>query len=220
MISSIVFSILYLYICNWSQINSYILSLKRGKMGKSVLQNKSLLSLIERKSGVSLENITLFHDSRPFGMMAYSFTFPPRPEMILSKGLYEGFNKDELEWVILHEAGHQVKMHFIKAGLVELIGVILGAFLASKVSLIFIPLLALLLAVLSIRVFKYFEYEADSFSIDRVDNPNGVISAQSKFRKAYNNNWFYNQEGFMRRFFHWNIFPSERIQMAKLRLMK
>ena len=41
------------------------------------------------------------------------------PKIILSEGLYKSFNRDELEWVILHEAGHCVLWHNLQAFLIQ-----------------------------------------------------------------------------------------------------
>lgn len=59
------------------------------------------------------------------------------------------------------------------------------------------------------------EYAADMYSISRVDNPQGVITAQDKFRKNYKGSIFSNEKSIVRFLFHWNIYPSQRIKMAK-----
>ncbi|EKE06333.1 MAG: hypothetical protein ACD_19C00016G0006 [uncultured bacterium] len=59
------------------------------------------------------------------------------------------------------------------------------------------------------------EYTADKYSIERVDNPMGVITAQDKFRKGYKGSIFSNEKSILRFLFHWNIYPSQRIEMAK-----
>jgi hypothetical protein len=62
------------------------------------------------------------------------------------------------------------------------------------------------------------EYTADRFSIDRVDNPEGVISAQEKFRTANTKIPFHSENSIFRFFLYWNIYPSKRILMARKRL--
>jgi hypothetical protein len=62
------------------------------------------------------------------------------------------------------------------------------------------------------------EYQADKFSIERVDNPEGVITAQDKFRTAKYKNLFNSEKSLGRFLLYWNIYPSKRIEMAKVRL--
>mgnify|MGYP001569994343 CR=1 FL=1 len=62
------------------------------------------------------------------------------------------------------------------------------------------------------------EYVADRYSIYLVDNPKGVITAQDKFRNAYNMNPFHSEKSILRFLLHWNIYPSKRIDMARQRM--
>ena len=62
------------------------------------------------------------------------------------------------------------------------------------------------------------EYMADKYSIERVDSPKGVITAQDKFRNAYNKNPFHSEKSIFRFLLHWNIYSSKRIDMAKQRM--
>ena len=138
--------------------------------------------------------------------------------MILSEGLYKNLNKDELEWVILHEAGHCVLLHNLQSLIIELIFLTSGLYLIStqNINLFLIPVLSLVLSIITIQIIRRLtEYTADMYSISRVDNPNGVITAQDKFRKNYKGSIFSNEKSIVRFLFHWNIYPSQRIEMAK-----
>ena len=105
MLMYIIFSLIFLFISNWFQITSFLsVPFKRGIKTIS-LKDKWIHETVLKKTGLRLLDITIFHDKKMYGMMA---GIPFWPKMILSEGLYKALNKDELEWVILHEAGHCV----------------------------------------------------------------------------------------------------------------
>lgn len=167
------------------------------------------------KTGLRLLDITLFHDKKMYGMMV---GLPFWPKMILSEGLYKKLNKDELEWVILHEAGHCVLWHNLKTFVIELLFLTIGIFAIYfyKLSFIYSSLLSFILGLICIQVIRWvIEYPADKFSIERVDNPKGVITAQDKFKKSQHKNFFSSEKSLGRYFLHWNISRSKRIEMAK-----
>ena len=143
------------------------------------------------------------------------------PKMILSEGLYKNLNRDELEWVILHEAGHCVLWHNLEAFIIELVFIFSGLYLIKvfELNLLGSFLVSIFFSLICIQIIRWsIEYFADKYSINRVDNPRGVITAQDKFRKNYFKNPF-NKEGSILRFLlHWNITYSKRIEMAKRRL--
>ncbi len=140
------------------------------------------------------------------------------PKMILTESLLKNFNKDELEWVILHEAGHCVLWHNLKAFLIELSFLTFGIFVIYlyRLNLLGGILSAVILSLLCIQAIRWLiEYQADKYSIERVDNPKGVITAQEKFRNAEHKNLFSSEKSLGRLLLVWNIYPSKRIEMAK-----
>ncbi len=218
--SIIIFIILFLAIANWSQIISFSSLFIGPKTKTSILKNELIKNIVKKKTGLTLLDITLFHDKKMYGMMA---GLPFWPKMILSTGLYESLNKDELEWVILHEAGHCILWHNLQSFFIEMVTLALGIYLIqlNKINLFFIPIHAILLSIVSIHLIRWAtEYVADKYSINLVDNPKGVITAQDKFRKNYSKNIMNDEKSIFRFLFHWNIYPSQRIEMAKRRLTK
>jgi len=105
MINIIIFIILFLVIVNWFQIISFSSLFVGPKIKTSTIKDEWIKNVVKKKTGLNLFDVTLFHDKKMYGMIA---GLPFWPKMILSTGLYKSFNKDELEWVILHEAGHCV----------------------------------------------------------------------------------------------------------------
>lgn len=208
MINIIIFIIFFLVIVNWFQIISFLSLFVGPKIKTSTIKDEWIKNVVKKKTGLNLFDLTLFHDKKIYGMMAgLSFW----PKMILSTGLYESLNKDELEWVILHEAGHCILWHNLQSFFIEMIMLVIGIYLINinKINLFFIPIHAILLSIVSIHLIRWTtEYVADKYSINLVDNPRGVITAQNKFKKS-----------FLRFLFHWNISSTLRIKMAKRRLM-
>ena len=220
MISTIIFVILFLAIVNWFQIISFSSLIIEPKTKTSTIKDEWIKNTVQKKSGLTLLDITLFHDKKMYGMMA---GLPFWPKMILSTGLYESLNKDELEWVILHEAGHCIFWHNLQSFFIEMIILALGIYLIqiNKINLFFIPIHAILLSIVCIHLIRWItEYVADKYSINLVDNPKGVITAQDKFRKNYYKNLMNDEKNIFRFLFHWNISSTQRIEMAKRRLIK
>lgn len=216
--SLILFALIYLYITNWFQINTFVVSLLKPKARITVIKDEKISSVIRKKTGLTLKRIFIFESKKLFGMMP---SIPLRPELILSRGLYEALNEDEMEWVLLHEAGHCVLWHSVKAAIIEIFFLSLGLFtiLSIQLNSIYAILLSIALSLLCIQVLRRFiEREADKFSIERVSNPKAVITAQEKFRNAKHKNTFNSENSIGRKLLHWNILPSERITMAKERL--
>ena len=218
--NSIIFSLTFLTICNWFQLLSFLSVVIGPKYKISSVDDRWIKSTVKKKTGLSLLDITIFHEKRMYGMMA---GLPFWPKMILSEGLYKSFNKDELEWVILHEAGHCVLWHNLQAFLTQVFMLFFGIYTIRRFNLplIVVLLYSIFLSFLCIQVLRWrIEYIADKFSIDRVDNPKGVISAQDKFRNAYFKNPFHSEKSILRFLLHWNIYPARRIAMANERIKK
>lgn len=217
--SYIIFAIIFLFICNYFQILHFAKLIVGPKIKTETLKDDWINSVVKKKAGLNLKDITLFKDEKMYGMMTGLGPWM-MPRMILSEGLYKNLNNDELEWVILHEAGHCVLLHNIQSLIIELIFLGTGLYLIStqNINLFIIPILSLIFSIFAIQVIRRMtEYTADMYSISRVDNPNGVITAQEKFRKNYKGSIFSNEKSIVRFLFHWNIYPSQRIEMAKFK---
>lgn len=212
------FAITYFVICNWFQLFNFLSIIIGPKYKTSSINDKWIKLKVKEKTGLSLLDITIFHDKKMYGMMV---GLPFWPKMVLSEGLYKTLNKDELEWVILHEAAHCVLWHNLQAFIIEMLILCFGVYVISllNVSLLLSLILAIVLSILCIQIIRWtIEYVADAYSISRVSNPNGVITAQNKFRNAYDKNLFNSEKSLLRFLFYWNIYPSKRIEMAQKRL--
>ncbi|MFA6081672.1 MAG: M48 family metalloprotease [Patescibacteria group bacterium] len=215
--SIFVFIVFFLFASNYFQVVTFASLIVGPKIKTSKIVDKWILNTIKNKTGLVLKDLTIYHDQKPYGMMA---GIPPFPELIISEKLYKIFNKDEMEWVILHEAGHCVLWHNPKAIVIEFLLMFGGIYFIKAIELnIFLAiLLSFVLSVMSVQIIRrVIEYEADKFSISRVANPQGVITAQNKFRKYYGNSVFGSEKSIIRKLFHWNISPDLRIKMAQQR---
>lgn len=214
----ILFIVIYLLICNWFQLQKFLSLIIGPKYKTSTIDDKWIKAIVKKKTGLSLLDITIFHDKKMYGMMA---GLPFWPKMILSEGLYKTLNRNELEWVILHEAAHCVLWHNLQFFFIQMIILVFGIYtmLLFNISLLPSLLYAIFLSLVCIQAMRWgIEYVADRYSIYRVDNPIGVITAQKKFRNAYNNRLFHSEKSIFRFLLYWNIYPSKRIEMAKRRI--
>lgn len=210
----VMFILIFIILCNWFQLRSFLSIIIGPRYKTSSIDDKWIKSIVKKKTGLSLLDIIIFHDQKLYGMMV---GLPFWSKMILSEGLYRSFNKDELEWVILHEAGHCVLWHNLQAFFIQIGILSIGIYtiLLFKLPLLVTWLYAIFLSFVCIQILRWgIEYVADRYSINRVGNPRGVITAQEKLRKAYK------VKGILRFLFYWNIPPTKRIEMAKQRMRK
>lgn len=212
----LIFSLVFIFSCNYFQILNFAKLIIGPKIKTEILKDDWINSVVKKKTGLILKDITLFKDLKMYGMMTGLGPWI-MPRMILSEGLYKNLNKDELEWVILHEAGHCVLFHNLQSLIIELALLLTGLYLIymNNINIFLIPFLSLLFSIISVQIVRLTtEYTADIYSISRVDNPKGVITAQEKFRKNYKGSIFSNEKSIVRFLFHWNIYPSQRIIIA------
>jgi Zn-dependent protease with chaperone function len=215
-----IFVLIFLTLTNWFQLLTFTSAFFGKKISKETISDKWIYETIYKNTGLKLSDITLFKDKRIYGMMA---GLPVWPKMILSEGLYKTLERDELEWVVLHEAAHCVLWHNLKAFLIEVFFIFTGVVTIAKYNLNFFEssVLSVVFSLVCIQLIRWLiEYSADKFSILRVSNPMGVISAQEKIRKSPYKNMFSSEKSLGRLILHWNIYPSKRIEMAKNRMKK
>lgn len=206
--SLILFILIFLITSNYFQLMTFASLIVGSKIKTSTIVDKWIIKTIKDKTGLVLKNLIIFHDKKPYAMMAGIYPFP---KLIISEEMYKVFNRDEMEWVILHEAGHCVLWHNLKAIIIEGLILTLGISFINlfQPSILMAAILSLILSILCIQIIRRFiEYEADKYSINKVNNPEGVITAQAKLRKYY-------KTGLYKLFLNWNISPDLRIKMAK-----
>lgn len=178
-----VFLLILFYIPMWLQINMFVSSFGVAKKATTILKDEKIEKVLLIKAKIKIDNIKISESSDLFGMM---IGIPGNPQLILSRKLYETFDSDELEYVIMHEAGHYKLAHSIKELLEGLVFFGIGIVVLKKYPNMFLAAsLGLVFGILMIQFGKLNEIEADKYSLERVGNPNGMITATEKFREAW-----------------------------------
>ncbi|MFC1710464.1 M48 family metallopeptidase [Patescibacteria group bacterium] len=180
----IIFTIVFVYSSLWIVINLSLSSLGQEKFPVTVVEDHGVQQLISDKTGVNIENIKISESPHPFGMMV---GIPTRPQLILSRGLYDAFTPDEMEYVVIHEAGHYALWHGVKEFVAGLILFMVGIYILRKVVdvrkfLVYSILLGLFFGILMVQLGKAHELQADNYTVKRMENPTGMIEATKKFR--------------------------------------
>jgi Zn-dependent protease with chaperone function len=210
----ILFSIIFLFLANRHVFMTVLQGLGKPKAGYSKLEDPVLSDFIEKKTGVIITTFYLVDSDLLFGAMT---GIPGKPIVTLSRGLYENFSPEELQYVLLHEAGHYQLSHIIKEAVLQL-GILLAAFFLFRFLSYPPPILfsiaivsAVLLAILSIQVMRSFEWRADAYALKYLDNPNAMITATQKFKAG----WPGPADDTLARFLFYRGVPySQRIQHA------
>ena len=210
----IIFSLILIYVPLWLQISLFISSLGKGKKSMTIIKDEKISKIIWEKCKTKIDTVKISESDLLFGMM---IGIPGRPQLILSRKLYESFNLDELEYVILHEAGHYKLWHSIKELIEGIIFFVLGLLLLSNfegpLGVVIGIISGLFFGVLMIQIAKLKEIQADAYSLKRLSNPQGMIPATNKFLKAWEDKSSKNK---LIRFLFYRGNPYEnRIRMAK-----
>lgn len=185
----ILFVLIFSLIVNRYWIRSFIEGFTTGRANSKDIKDDRILNLIKDKTGLRLSKIKLLDTNKTWAMMA---GLPTMPYMVISKDAYENFTKDELQWVLLHEAGHYILWHNAKMIVLHFVFITVGIFIIVQFSNLLDPLLLSVLlgifsAILYTQIARKFEYEANYFALSKMDNPTGVENmyekAENKWRK-------------------------------------
>lgn len=179
-----------------------------------VMKDKFVTGIITKKANLELKVFRIIKSDMPFGFMV---GLTGKPVMALSSKLYKTFTKDELEFVVLHEAGHFVLKHSIKEAVVVISAFVIGSvpiFLSNST----LPIAGVLATgfVLGLIVLKYgtlSEIEAEKFMLGKISSPVAVISASKKFQNVWRKTPPENSLVF--RLFYRGLHQDKRIRMAK-----
>jgi Zn-dependent protease with chaperone function len=205
------------YTAEWVPINLLLASLGKDKPPLTLVKNDELTRLIEEKTQVKIDTVKISESDRPFGMM---IGIPGRPQLVLSRGLYDTFNLSETEYVVLHETGHYQLAHTIKELLFGLSLLILGVYLLKKVknqkaAILLAALVGVFLGVMFIQLGKLHEIYADRYALKRITDPQGMIAATGKFSGYYGTKYTQSDNLLL----HWLFYRANpydnRIKMAK-----
>jgi len=213
----ILFTIVLAYTSSWSQINLLLSSLGKEKTLITVVEDKQIQQLIYDKANVDIEKIKISETDKPFGMMV---GIPTKPQLILSRNLYDTFTPNEIEYVVLHEVGHYKLYHSMIELIVGVFLLIIGIIVLRKTvlfpqSLLISLFLGLIFGVLMIRLGRFHEYQADNFAVKTITDPQGMIKATNKFRNFHGKKYTENKNKLIQFLFYRGNPYDNRIKMAE-----
>lgn len=216
MLPSIIFTVIYLGFCNWIQIYYLLGNLIKPKHKVISVDGKGLKTQLKKKTGLDV-SIKLMSEKRK--MIGFMVNSPPfKPVMIFSQRLYDSFNRDEFEWVALHESGHYLMCHNFKMALIQFSVYLFGIWLLSGEQIIpsaFAVFYAFILGYFYIQIIKILEFQADYFAVCHMDNPKGMITGNIKMKKV--NQVLMGGNGFLQSLII-AVSPEDRIKMAEREL--
>jgi len=217
----LVFILLFIFTTHWFQGKLLLSSLGKGKSPVSFVQDEKTQRLVSKHAGSEIKNVKIIESDRPYGMM---IGIPGKPQLVFSRGLYDNFSFEELEYVVLHESAHYKYFHTIKQLILLVSFLIVGTALLRFVrmnswqSLLFAVLLAVGLGVSFLQVARRNEYEADRYAVDNISNVEGMIGATRNFEQYYGSGNKRNK--ILERIFYRSVPYEKRIEMAKAKIGK
>lgn len=179
----IFFVLSFFLIVNKHLIKSFFEGFVKGKDKSEDLRDEKILNFIKDKSGLKLQKIKLLDTQTTWGMMA---GLPGSPYMIISKDAYENFSKDEMQWLLLHEAGHYVLWHNPIIIFQQFLLLFLGIFVLTQFNYLWLGfLMGVLLSVVHTQMARAYEYEANYYALSKMDNPKGLKNMYQKAKERW-----------------------------------
>lgn len=183
----VVFASIFLVITHWLQAKLLISSLGKEKSPVTFVENQHIQDLVEEHTGYKITNIKIVEADHPYGMM---IGLPGKPQLILSRGLFDNFEPNSLEYVVLHESAHYRFHHSIKQLLVLIVCLVVGIVLLkftpnTKFVLFLTALVGLILGVFFLQIAKLNEYQADRYAAQHISDPQGMIDATENFENYF-----------------------------------
>lgn len=216
-IKYLIFPLVLVYTAMWVPINLFLSSINKDKTPITVISDIKVRDLILNKTGLDIQSVKISESPKLFGMM---IGIPTKPQLIFSRGLYDSFSPDEMEYVALHEAGHYKLWH----GVIELMAgiflLIVGVLILKRIDILPVSILVslifgLIFGILMIRLGRVHEYQADEYSLARMTNPEGMIQATNKFRNYHGQKYTENNNKIIQFMFYRGNPYDNRIVMAK-----
>lgn len=169
-------------VSQWMVLSLYLTIIGQKQQVLTEIKESPLIDLIQTKTGLRLESFRIIASPRLYAVM---IGVPGKPYMLLSSRLNQEFTDSEKEYVVLHETGHYLLHHAVKESIFFALLFIIGALIIHHRSKYLIPIVGVVLGLLYIQFGSLSEYEADRFTVKRMTDPQGMISATEKFRAAH-----------------------------------
>jgi len=216
----VVFGLIFIGVTLWMQLWLMVVNTIVGSGSYTSIENGLLEDTLIEKSGISISGIKMADTDRAFGAM---IGLPSKPQMILSRGLLERFSSTEIEYVVLHEAGHYYLSHTIKEAVVGLVFLAFGILLLKRIrenrgGIATTILMGAFFGIVMIQLGRKHEVEADRYALEQISDPHGMYSASEKFRSEYVNSKNDNQ--LLRLLFYRGNSYDSRLRMANDEISK
>lgn len=210
----ILFALVYGYIANWGRAKLLLGVLKKSSAPFTQFTDTAFLKKVSSKVGIPFK---ILIQKSPY-LFGYMPGIPVKPTLVISSAVVESFTKNELEWIIFHEAGHCLMWHVPKNAVAQILVVSLGVWITAtcNLSLILTLLNALIFGILWYQIERIFEREADTYALANISNPQGMITANMKM-KARGKSIFYKNE-LLTKLFTPHLTYDERMDMARKKL--
>lgn len=206
----LLFVILFIYLTNWQAIVAFFNGSFFSKTKSFPYKNDWLFNFLKEKTEIEFKFKKAISDY----YTAFSLFFP-LGTIVFSSKVLEDFNKDEVEWISLHEAGHRVYIHGYKYIPISLIFIVFGIVILyhhnNPINNFFT--IAFLLTPIYQQITRLFERQADTYAVKNMTNPKGMITANEKFAKASKSRIYRND--ILRTLFTPHLSYEERIKMAE-----
>lgn len=198
----------------WKQLQIQLPVFKK-KNPVAISKDPKILKVLDKKLGFKIKSFKILKSKKPFAMM---IGLPGYPQLIISEKLYKTFEKSELEYVLMHEAGHYIRNHTIREAVYTFLFILGGIFVLSTIDNLWVAILVsiglgVINGLILIQLGKWHEYEAEYFARENIKNKIGMINATEKFRKYYGN------YGVRNSFLQWAFYRAlpfdERIKIAQ-----
>ena len=212
----------FIYTFSWIPIRLFLSSFRQKKISITVIENQQIQQLIQDKTGIDIKAIKISESDHPFGMM---IGIPTKPQLILSRGLYETFTSDEIEYVVLHEAGHYKLWHGVIEFIVGVILFVIGILVLRKINVLKLSIptalvLSLIFGILMVRLGHSHELQTDGYTVKKMTNPEGMIQATYKFQNYHRKRYTKTRNKVIQFLFYRGNPYENRIKMAREEILE
>jgi len=203
----LIFLSLFFYLANWRLVHNWF---RKEEQSSNVLANKvvdhRIHNFIYKMTGVKLDHVYIAPSKALF---AFCGGVTRKPILVISRGAYEKFKENALEWLLLHEVGHYVLGHTMGMVLVETSYAIVGWLILTVIDntmllIILSPVLAVLLAIATIQTNKRFDVQANEFAVKKMKHPIGMKEGALLLMQQAQDSGIMHDTILMKLFYPWN----------------
>lgn len=211
MMHTIIFFLIFGYLTNWKRLRLLPKAILNLQNNLKEFNNKRIIKELSKKLDLTF---TIKVQKSTF-INGYMPGIPIKPVMVITQAAVDNLSLKELEFLILHEAGHCQNWHTLKDTIKWVALLTLGIILLQlgSFSLVMSIMWAILLAILWIQIERIHEIEADKFALEKGADPKAMISFFEKVKVQYKSPFTNNK--LLALLFSSHPHIEKRIKMAK-----